>query len=117
METVLNQNGAIFSRVFYFAYNARHFRLLSFHLTSTHLVMEGTASPEMSSGLRTVIHPNTESPEGQYPFGTEHYPINTPSESGSPATTIQPIGLESDSIEQGQMEGLDESYKLSLIHI
>ena len=73
--------------------------------------MRGTASPEMNSGLRAVVHPNTESPEMQYPIGTEHFPINTPSESGSPATTVQPKGLESDSIEQGQMEGLDESYK------
>ena len=73
--------------------------------------MEGTASPEMNSGLKAVIHPNTESPDPQYPSGTEVYPINTPSESGSPATTVQPKGLESDSIEQGQMEGLDESYK------
>ena len=73
--------------------------------------MEGTASPEMNSGLKTVIHPNAESPEEQYPSGTEVYPMNTPSGSGSPATTVQPKGLESDSIEQGQMEGLDESYK------
>ena len=73
--------------------------------------MEGTASPEMNSGLRAVIHPNTESPEMQYPAGTEHFPINTPSESGSPATTVQPKSLESDSKEQGQLEGLDESYK------
>ena len=73
--------------------------------------MEGTASPEMNSGLRTVIHPNTESPEMQYPLGTEHFPINTPSENGSPATTVQPTCLEFDSMQQGQTEGLDESYK------
>ena len=73
--------------------------------------MEGTASPEMNSGLRTVIHPNTESPEIQYPAGTEHFVMSTPPEGGSPATTVQPNSLESDSIEQGQMEGLDESYK------
>ena len=73
--------------------------------------MEGMASPEMNSGLRTVIHPNTNSPEAQYPSGTEVYPMNTPSGNGSPATTVQPKGLESDSVEQGQMEGLDESYK------
>ena len=73
--------------------------------------MEGTASPEMNSGLRTVIHPNTASPEMQYPVGTEHFAMNTPPESGSPVTTIQPSSLESDSIEQGQLEGLDESCK------
>ena len=73
--------------------------------------MEGTASPEMNSGLRTVIHPNTASPEMQYPVGTEHFAMNTPPESGSPVTTVQPNSLESDSIEQGQLEGLDESCK------
>ena len=74
--------------------------------------MEGTASPAMSSGIHAVTHPDVNSPETQFPVGTEVFKIGTPEDATAPATTVQPevelARLDSETRKGDQREGPDE---------